>query len=98
MQLVAVDILGPLPESPKGNSYLLVVGDYFTRWMEAYLIPNPEASTVAKSLTDDIFLWFSPPEQLYSDQGHQFEAQVFAEVCQFLKIKKTRTTLKVMTL
>ena len=31
MQLVAVDILGLLPESPKGNSYLLVAGDYFTR-------------------------------------------------------------------
>ena len=31
MQLVAVDILGPFSESPKGNTYLLVVGGYFTR-------------------------------------------------------------------
>ena len=92
MQLVAVDILGPLPESPKGNSYLLVVGDYFTRWMEAYPIPNQEASTVAKTLTNEFFLRFSPPEQLHSDQGRQFEAQVLAEVCRLLKIKKTRTT------
>ena len=92
MQLVAVDILGPLPESPKGNSYLLVAGDYFTRWMEAYPIPNQEASTVAKTLTNELFLRFSPPEQLHSDQGRQFEAQVLAEVCRLLNIKKTRTT------
>ena len=32
LQLVAVDILGPLPHTPRGNRYLLVVADYFTRW------------------------------------------------------------------
>ena len=31
MQIVAVDILGPLPESTAGNLYILVVGDYFTK-------------------------------------------------------------------
>ena len=33
LELVAMDILGPLPETTAGNSYILVVGDYFTRWM-----------------------------------------------------------------
>ena len=53
MQILAVDILGPLPRSEAGNSYILVVGDYFTRWMEAYPIPNQEAATVAKVLIDE---------------------------------------------
>ena len=30
MQVVAVDILGPLPESDGGNSYILVAGSCFT--------------------------------------------------------------------
>ena len=30
MQLVAMDLLGPLPESTHKNSYILVVEDYFT--------------------------------------------------------------------
>jgi len=30
--------IGSLPETENGNSYILVVGDYFTRWMEAYAI------------------------------------------------------------
>jgi hypothetical protein len=47
MELVATDILGPLPESPGGNSYILVVADYFTRYTEAYAIPNQEAVTPA---------------------------------------------------
>ena len=33
MQMVAVDIVGPFPESKTGNSYVLVAADYFTRWM-----------------------------------------------------------------
>ncbi len=31
MERVAMDILGPLPESHLGNKYILIVGDYFTR-------------------------------------------------------------------
>ena len=50
MQIVAVDILGSLPKSSNENQYILVAGDYFTRWMEAYAIPNQEADTVAQKL------------------------------------------------
>ena len=59
MQIVAVDILGPLPKSVAGNSYVLVASDYFTKWMEAYAIPNQEAITVARKLTDEMFCRFS---------------------------------------
>ena len=92
MQLVAIDILGPLPESAAGNKYILVTGDYFTRWMEAYPIPNLEATTVATKLVNELFCRFSIPEHLHSDQGRQFESAIIAEVCKLLKIEKTRTT------
>jgi transposase InsO family protein len=92
MQLVAVDIMGPLLESKEGNSYILVVADYFTRWSEAFAIPNQEASTVAQLLTDKVFFRFSPPEQLHSDQGRQFESALIAEMCKILGIVKSRTT------
>ena len=92
MQILAVDILGPLPRSEAGNSYILVVGDYFTRWMEAYPIPNQEAATVAEVLVDQWFCCFSVPKQLHSDKGRQFESELMGEVCKILEIQKTRTT------
>ena len=92
LQLVATDIVGPLPESPAGNLYILVVADYFTRYVEAYPIPNQEATTVARKLVDEFFLRFSPPEQLHSDQGRNFESTVIAEICKLLGIEKSRTT------
>ena len=91
-QIIAVDLLGPLPESPQKNSNVMVVGDYFTRWMEAIPLPNQEAVTVANHLIDEVFMRFSVPEQLHSDQGCQFESQLISEVCKLLHIKKTRTT------
>ena len=64
----------------------------FTRWMEAYPIPNPEAYTVAKKNYGIFFLRFSPLEQLHSDQGCLFESQLFSEVCKLLGITKIHTT------
>ena len=92
MQMVAVDILGPLPRTSAGNRYVLVAGDYFTKWIEAYPIPNQEAVTVAQKLLDEMFCHFSLPERLHSDQGRQFEADIIKQLCQLLQVEKTRTT------
>ena len=50
MDRVAMDILGPLPITPRQNKYVLVVGDYFTKWTEAFPIPDMETATIARVL------------------------------------------------
>ena len=76
MQMVAIDILGPLPVTLAGNKYILVAADYFSKWIEAYAIPNQEATTIAHKLLDEMFCRFALPEKHHSDQGRQFEAEV----------------------
>eukprot|EP00731_Ephydatia_muelleri_P013103 Em0007g413a len=71
LQRVAMDILGPLAETEKGNKYILVIGDYFTKWKEAYPLPNMEAMTVARHLVSEFMCRFGVPEQLHSDQGEK---------------------------
>ena len=68
------------------------MADYFTKWMEAYAIPNQEAPTIAQKLVDEFFCRFSLPEQLHSDQGRQFESAIISQICSILHIEKTRTT------
>ena len=92
LERVAIDILGPLPLSRQGNKYLLIVQDYFTKWVEAYPLPNQEAVTVAEVLVQQFVAGFGVPLFLHSDQGRNFESTVFAEMCSLLGIHKTHTT------
>ena len=92
MERVGVDITGPFPVTASGNRFVLVAMDYFTKWPEAYAIPNHEATTVARALVDGFFTRFGMPKELHSDQGREFESKVFQETCRLLGIKKTRTT------
>ena len=92
MERVAVDITGPLPVTSSGNRYICVAMDYFTKWPEAYAIPDQEATTVAKALVEQFFSRLGIPKELHSDQGRNFESAVFRECCRLLGIRKTRTT------
>lgn len=92
MERVAIDLLGPLPRSDSGNQWIMVVGDYCTKWMEAYPLPDATAGTVALKLVNEFVCRFGVPQELHSDQGSNFESCVFSEMCRVLGITKTRTT------
>ena len=92
LERVVLDILGPLPDSDRGNKYVLIIGDYFSKWTEAYAIPNQEATTVARVLVEEFLARFSIPRQIHSDQGRNFESKVSQEMCKLLGMDKTRTT------
>ena len=92
LERIAMDILGPLPETERGNKYILVIGDYFTKWKEAYPMRNMEATTVANILVHEFISRFGVPKYLHTDQGRNFEAGLIKEICSLLDIKKTRTS------
>ncbi|GFY22205.1 retrovirus-related Pol polyprotein from transposon 412 [Trichonephila clavipes] len=66
--------------------------DYFTKWPEAYPIPDQEASTIAEILVQHWISRFGVPLQHYSDQGRNFDSAVCKKLCEILAIDKSRTT------
>lgn len=63
------------------NKYIVVVGDYFMESKEAFAIPNQEAKTVAEKLLKKVISRYGVPEKIHSDQGRNFEAWLFQEMC-----------------
>ena len=69
MDRLVTDILGPFPISDNGNKYILLVGDQFTKWMEAYLISDQNALTVTHKIVYEYISHFGLPLDIHSDQG-----------------------------
>ena len=84
-----MDIMGPLPETPRGNRYILVVGDFFTKWKEAYPLPDMEALCIAKVWVTEFICRFCVPLSIHTDQGKNFEAKVIQEICPLLVMNNT---------
>ena len=54
---VGIDFVGPIsPPSVSGNSYILTLSDYFTKWVEAAPLPTKKAHGVATVLLKVILL------------------------------------------
>ena len=79
MERIAIDVLGPLPLTELGNKYVVVIADYFTKWVEALPIPDQEARTIADVLVKEVICRFGVPQLIHSDQGRNFESVLFAE-------------------
>ncbi|GBM94262.1 hypothetical protein AVEN_254160-1 [Araneus ventricosus] len=62
---MALDILGPFPVTTKGNRYVLVLLDYFTKWPKAIPIPDQKTSDVAEELARNWISCYGKPILLY---------------------------------
>ena len=69
MEHIVIDVLGPLPTTEVGNKYILIIADYFTKWVEAHPIANQEAPTVAEVLAHEFISHFGVPLLIHTDQG-----------------------------
>ena len=92
MQRIHIDIVGPLPWSRSGKRNILTAQCSFTKWAEAFAIPNQRATTCARVLVKNWVCRYGVPDSIHSDQGRNFESQVFEEMCYLLEINKTWST------
>ena len=82
-----IDIVGPLPVTERGNRYIVVAMDYFSRWPEARPLKIANAISVVEFIYDEIICRFSTPRIIQSDQGTHFVNEVIANLSAKFRIK-----------
>lgn len=70
-QVIALDLLGPLPRSSSGYQYLLVVSDWFTKYPVLFPLRNAKSQNIVKHLENDVFLVYGVPQTIICDNGRQ---------------------------
>ena len=89
---VAIDLLDMSVTTAKGNRYVLVMVDCFSRWTEACPLPDKTALAVTDAFFQHVVCRFGMPMVIHSDQGREFENTVMQELCLLCGSHNTRTT------
>ena len=89
---VAMDLLDMSVTTSRGNRYVLVMVDCFSRWTEACPLPDKTAQSVADAFFNQVVCRFGMPIVIHSDQGREFENRIMQELCTLCGSHKTRTT------
>jgi transposase InsO family protein len=93
MEFIAMHILGPLTQTDKGNRFLLVVTDRFSKLTRAYPLASTTADVVAKTLFDGwVAAGYGIPQVLLTDNGTQFVSKFFQSFCRILGVKQVFTS------
>ena len=67
MCCISIDIFGALTLTENGNEYIIVLGDYYSKWVDAWAVPNHTAQTVADKVVVEFFTTFGCPGQIHTD-------------------------------
>ncbi|KAG6438864.1 hypothetical protein O3G_MSEX000284, partial [Manduca sexta] len=90
-ETVAFDLFGPLPTTANGNTWILIIEDIATGWIELFAMKEASAENCAKFLLNEVFLRYGVSRRLISDNGPQFVSAVMQQLTYCLRIKHTFT-------
>src|SRR5579862_2265881 len=82
-----MDIVGPLPKTPRGNLYIVVATEYLTKWPEARAIPDAKASSVVSFFYEDIICRHGCLKEILTDRDTHFVNEMLNSLCDQLGIK-----------
>ena len=71
---------------------MVIFQDKFSKWVEAFAIPDTTAETVAEKFVYEFCSRLGTPFEVHSDQGRNYEATLFQQTCKLLAVHKLRSS------
>jgi len=85
---VSTDLIGPFPRSTKGNNYLLVFQDRFTKWVECVPLRKAVTKHICQAFKERVLCRFGCPKKIITDNGPQYDSTEFRRMLQDFRIQK----------
>ena len=89
---IHIDLVGPLPRSPKGANHLFTMMDRSSRWLEAIHLTSTDTATITAAFVSGWVARFGVPDHLTLDRGPQFCSALWLELSQRWGITHHLTT------
>ena len=70
-----MDLIGPLKKTSTGNRFILTMTCYFSKWVEAFALPDKSAHSVAQAVYTS-YCRHRAPDNIITDQGREFINEV----------------------
>ena len=80
-----IDFAGPFPVTKRGNKYVLVMIEHFTKWVELVALRDKTAAGTAWALVEYILIRLGAPVEVVTDQGSEFRGD-FQDVLTHIRI------------
>ncbi|KAJ8024626.1 hypothetical protein HOLleu_34579 [Holothuria leucospilota] len=90
-EVLAMDLMGPFPESNDGNLYILVITDHFSKFCLLYPLKRATGKVLA-SILRQLFCVWGACKTIVSDNGPQMISKAVAEICILWGVKRAFTT------
>ena len=83
--------MGPLIQTPRGNVHLLVITDFFSKWVEVVPIPNREAQTVIDAFIREWVARYGMPASIQTDGAKEFQSHLMKDLAKLMELEKMGT-------
>ncbi|KAK1678168.1 hypothetical protein QYE76_039016 [Lolium multiflorum] len=88
-----MDMIGKIhPASSKKHEWILVITDYFTKWVEAVPMKKVKSEDVIKFVKEHVIHRFGIPQTITTDGGSVFVSKEFRKFCDDMGIKLIRSS------
>ena len=90
MEFISIDIAYMEPDKD-GYKYLLIMGDVFSKYIDAIPLKDQESPTIVNALWKSWITKHSCPRHILSDQGGNVDGGTIRDICLNFGIEKKRT-------
>lgn len=77
--LIAIDLIGPLPKSRGGVQYIFIILDTFTKFVQLYNLKRATSQAVIDRMFKEYIPTYGKPKKILTDHGTQFKSRIWIQ-------------------